>query len=401
VAGPENTESALRVLHVPTSVGGNPQGLSRHLRLQNVRSENWVLEQNYLGYACDRVIWSPTDGFISRELKRWRAILDAVRFADVIHFNFGTSLAYPVRPFDARDGCLARRFARWLFSMYTQSLQWIELNLYRLAGIPMMVHYQGDDARQGDESVARFRVSIAANVEAGYYDASSDRFKRRMIRRMARYCEMLYALNPDLLHILPPGTRFTPYSHISLAEWLPRYPDPDGTAPLRIGHAPSHRRVKGTDLVLKAVEALRAEGLQLEIVLVEGQSHEAAKRQYESIDVLVDQLYAGWYGGLAVEAMALGKPVLVYIRKADLRLVPEAMARELPFVVVDPNTIVDGLRTVAAMSRSELHALGRRSRAFVERWHDPIRIAGDMKLEYEAALSRRGKRRMPARPFPL
>ena len=391
----------MRVLHVPTTVGGNPQGLSRHLRTLHAQSESWVLEQNNLGYACDRVIWSPGDGIISRELKRWRAILEAVRFADVIHFNFGTSLAYPVRPYDPRDGGLARRVGRWMFSLYTQSLQWIELNLYRLAGIPMMVHYQGDDARQGDESIARFKVNIAANVEAGYYDASSDRFKRRMIRRMARYCEAIYAANPDLLHVLPTGTTFVPYSHISLAEWAPIYPAADGIAPLRIGHAPSHRQVKGTDLVLRAIEALRAEGHQLEIVLVEGQSHEAAKRLYESMDVLVDQLYAGWYGGLAVEAMALGKPVLVYIRESDLYLVPEAMALELPFVRVDPDTILDGLRTVATMPRSELHALGRRSRAFVERWHDPIKIAGDMKLAYEEALSRRGKRRMAAGPFPL
>lgn len=381
------------MLHVPTSVGGNPQGLSRHLRKLDVQSESWVLEQNYLGYACDRVIWSPHNGIITRELRRWRAIVEAVRFADVIHFNFGTSLAYPVRPFDARDRRVTRRVARWLFSLYTQALQWIELNLYRLAGIPMLVHYQGDDARQCDESLARFEVSIAAHAEAGYYDESSDRLKRRMIRRMSRYCEALFAVNPDLLHVLPPGTAFVPYSHISLAEWLPHYPDPNGRAPLRIGHAPSHRSVKGTDLVLKAIEALRAEGHQLEPVIVEGKPYEEAKHIYESVDVLVDQLFAGWYGGVAVEAMALGKPVLAYIRTADLHLIPDAMREELPVIRVKPDTILADLRLVVMMPRDELHALGRRCRAFVERWHDPIKIAGEMKAAYEESLRRRGKLR--------
>lgn len=380
-----------RVLHVPTSVGGNPQGLSRHLRLLGVQSESWVLEQNYLDYACDRVIWSPRDGFIARELRRWRAIFEAARLADVIHFNFGTSLAYPVRPRNLKERSLARRVGRWLFSLYTQCLQCLELNLYRLAGIPMFVHYQGDDARQGDASLARFKISIAAHVEEGYYDEISDRFKRRMIRRMANYCDAAYAVNPDLLHVLPAGTTFVPYSHISLDEWTAVYPDAAGTAPLRIGHAPSHRQVKGTDLLLRAIEALRAEGHRLELILVEGVSHEAAKQRYESMDVLVDQLFAGWYGGLAVEAMALGKPVIVYIREDDLHLIPDPMRCELPFVRVDPDTILDGLRAVVTMSRRELHALGRRSRAFVERWHDPLKIAGDMKVAYEAALRRRGK----------
>ena len=104
----------------------------------------------------------------------------------------------------------------------------------------------------------------------------------------------------------------------------------------------------------------------------------------------MDQLFAGWYGGLAVEAMALGKPVVVYIRQDDLRLIPNAMRLELPlfrWTRHDP----DGLRRVLTMPRHELHALGRRSRAFVERWHEPLKIADEMKAAYEAALRRRGK----------
>lgn len=381
----------MRVLHIPLTVGGNPQGLSRHLRLLGVESESWALKQNYLDYPCDRVIWSAGDGIIRREMRRWRTIAQAARFADIVHFNFGTSLAYPVSPSRSTEKGFARKLARRLFSFYTGVLQSMELSLYRLRGIPMFVHYQGDDARQGDVSIAKFRISIASRVEAGYYDSVSDRFKRRMIRRMARYCDAIYSVNPDLLHVLPRHSSFVPYCHIALVEWRPVFPDPRGSAPLRIGHAPTHRRVKGTDALLDAVASLRAEGQQLELVLVEGISQAAARMQYESIDVLVDQLFAGWYGGLAVEAMALGKPVLVYIRHEDLTFIPEAMRNDLPFIEVNPETICDGLRKVLRMPRQELHALGRRSRAFVERWHDPLKVAGEIKSAYEAALHRRGK----------
>lgn len=394
MAAQEQTPSGIgswRVLHIPASVGGNPQGLSRHLRTLGVHSESWVLEQNYFKYPCDRVIWPAGSGVVRRELQRWRAIVEAAVSADVIHFNFGTSLAYPVAPSRSTDKSPARRLARRLFSFYTIWLQWMELNLYRLLGIPLFVHYQGDDARQGDVSLAKFAVSIAERVEPGYYDAASDDFKRHMIRRMARYCDAIYAVNPDLLHVLPRGSRFIPYSHISLGEWSPVYPDPQTTAPLRIGHAPSHRRVKGTDLIIEAVDSLRVEGFRLELVMVEGISHEEARRRYESVDVLIDQLFAGWYGALAVEAMALGKPVLVYIRDEDLVFIPEEMRRELPFVKVDPHSLRDGLRRVLQMTRGELNELGRRSRAFVERWHDPLHIAGELKIAYEEAIRRRGK----------
>ena len=78
-----------------------------------------------------------------------------------------------------------------------------------------------------------------------------------------------------------------------------------------IGHAPSHRAVKGTNLIIDALNSLKKKGFSFELVLIEGLSNSEARKKYETVDVLVDQLFAGWYGGLAVEAMALGKPVLV------------------------------------------------------------------------------------------
>jgi glycosyltransferase involved in cell wall biosynthesis len=379
----------MRVLHLPSTVGGNAQGLSRHLRALGVDSASWTFQQTYFNYPCDRVLWSHDDGPLAREFKRIAAIFQAALIADVIHFNFGTTLAWPTA---ARADEVERPLTRWrrrLLRRYWDVLQAAEFRLYRAAGIRMFVHYQGDDARQGDRSRA-FRISIAANVGPDYYDEASDRFKRRMIGRMARFCDAVYTVNPDLLHVLPPGSRFVPYSHIALEEWCPSYPDASGTAPLRVGHAPSHRGVKGTEAVIRAVEELRAEGHRLELVLVEGVSHQAARKLYEGIDVLVDQLYAGWYGGVAVEAMALGKPVLVYIRHEDLDGIPDAMRGDLPFIEVEAGTLRDRLRGVVRMPRTELHRLGRASRSFVERWHDPRRIAAEIKADYESALRQRG-----------
>ncbi len=378
----------LRVVHVPSSVGGNPQGLSRQLRELGVHSVVWALAGNSFGYRADRTLWAPGDGLLRREWKRLRAIWAVAREFDIIHFNFGTTLAEPLPLRRDADRGLARKFKTLINAIYRQAIFRIEISLYRLHGRTMFIHYQGDDARQADVSLARFEYSIAHQVAGGYYCRASDAFKRGMVRSMAQVCAQVYAVNPDLLHVLRPGARFIPYCHIQLDEWTPRFIDSAKTSPLRIGHAPSHRGVKGTDLILAALDRLRSAGHTFELDLIEGVSQDEARERFAEVDVVVDQLHAGWYGGVAVEAMALGKPVLVYVREDDLQFVPEQMRAELPFIQVTPDTIEDGLLRVLAMSRADLRALAIRSRAYVERWHDPAMITAEILHDYQAALSR-------------
>jgi glycosyltransferase involved in cell wall biosynthesis len=158
-------------------------------------------------------------------------------------------------------------------------------------------------------------------------------------------------------------------------------------------HAPTDRRVKGTRHLLDAVERLRGEGVELELVLVEGLSHAEALAAYEQADLVVDQLLAGWYGAVAVELMALGKPVVAYIRDEDLGAIPDGMRADLPVIHATPETLADVLREWLTTRRDELPEVGRRGRAFVERWHDPRTIAARMKDAYE-----RSVKRVPGRP---
>ena len=72
--------------------------------------------------------------------------------------------------------------------------------------------------------------------------------------------------------------------------------------------------------------------LDFEFILIEGLSHSEARHLYQTADLLVDQLFVGWYGGLAVECMALGKPVICYIREEDLAFLPAQMRQDLPII---------------------------------------------------------------------
>ena len=157
-------------------------------------------------------------------------------------------------------------------------------------------------------------------------------------------------------------------------------------------HAPSHRGVKGTNYILDVTSRLKREGVALELRLVEGVSYIEARHIYESADLLIDQLLCGWYGGLAVELMALGKPVICYIRQGDLKFIPEQMREDFPIINATPTTIYEVLKEWLTVRRHELPEVGRRSRAYVERWHDPLKIAAKLKSEYEAIMDSKRKR---------
>jgi glycosyltransferase involved in cell wall biosynthesis len=194
-----------------------------------------------------------------------------------------------------------------------------------------------------------------------------------------------------LAHVLPPRARFVAYAHIDPREWRPQ-PRPANPRPLVV-HAPTARTIKGTHHLLAAADALRAEGVEFDLELVEGRTQAEARQVYERADILVDQLMLGWYGGLAVESMALGVPVISHVRSGDLEHVPRGFAQELPIIDATPGSIRDVLRTWLVDRRGELPEVGRRGRAFVERWHEPRHVAADVAEDYRAVVTRRSRSR--------
>ncbi|MBW3660885.1 MAG: hypothetical protein KY397_04550, partial [Gemmatimonadetes bacterium] len=100
-------------------------------------------------------------------------------------------------------------------------------------------------------------------------------------------------------------------------------------------HAPSQPLVKGTKFMQQALDELAEEGVAFDLKLISGMQHDEARRWYERADVIVDQLHIGWYGVLAVEGLALGKPVVTYVRE-DLA---EASTPALPIANANPETI--------------------------------------------------------------
>ena len=171
----------------------------------------------------------------------------------------------------------------------------------------------------------------------------------------------------------PSGPPFCHTKSVDPGEWTVR-PERTTLDPPVVLHAPSDPRVKGTESVVAAVSKLQAEGVSLRFELLQGVSREAVRSALERSTIVVDQLNAGWYGTFAVEAMALGKPVVAAMDLLAHPCLPQEFCRDVPVIHASRDTLADQLRSLLD-SRDECQRVGSAGRAFVERWHDPRKVA--------------------------
>ena len=126
------------------------------------------------------------------------------------------------------------------------------------------------------------------------------------------------------------------------------------------------------------MSALQTEGVPIELVLVEKLPNHEALNVYRTADVIFDQCLIGYHGYFALEAMALGKPVMCYIRKPDEYLLHP---QECPIINTHIDTLKQDLRRLVS-SREELELIGRRGRQYVERHYSREAFAGRLRRAY-------------------
>lgn len=379
----------IKVLHCPKNVVGNPSSLARAERELGLNSWSISFTDDSFIMNSDEVLWNKDDNVLIREMKRWQFAWRALTEFDIIHYNFGQSIMPKWYPAKIIEKQYPNIVLIKLYQLYASIFELKDLWLYKKAGKVIVVTYQGDDARQGDYCKRNFNITFSNEVDSDYYLPEDDNHKRWEISKFAEYADRIYSLNPDLLHVLPPQAQFLPYAHVYLDEWrVPSNINTNKSRPLVI-HAPTERSVKGTRYILDAVSRLHSEGLQFDFQLIEGLQQHEARKIYGNADVLVDQLLAGWYGGLAVELMALGKPVICYIRESDLKFIPEEMKSDIPIINSDPGSIYDVLKDYLTSSKSQLKKIGEKSRSYVEKWHNPSKIALRLKRDYLEILKER------------
>ena len=319
----------MKIYHGPNNIAGAAGVLARAQRELGFQAESACFDTGSYRYQADRT------------LKRgvtYRAkdvLFDGSRF-DVFHFYFGQSLIGPTL---------------------------LDVRALRALGKKVYFYFCGCDIRHAKRVIERYEFSACKECWPVACSAN-----RRHALEVALRSDGIFVSTPDLLEFVP-GAELLPQpidlqEFSAMAAQLVREETVARNRVVRVAHAPSSRALKGTVHIERAVAELREEGVPIELVLIEGKSHAEAMQICLDADIAIDQLLIGAYGQFAVEMMALGKPVVCYIRE-DLRpLYPS----NLPVVSADPRSIKRVLRELAE-APEQWSGIGQAGKEYVEAQH--------------------------------
>jgi len=345
----------VRVLHLPCNIASQISVLVRSLRDIGIDARGLVLnnelEQDVTG--C-RSITLGTKRCPVRWMGQFAecsaAVLSSLVWADVVHYHFA-----PCKPFRGLDLRLCDTLKR-----------------------VRVVQFWGSDIRNGEvaEKMNPYWHRLPEDYRSRQTAEQSRRRQECFARRGFHCVSSAWSLDQHVFPDLFPIVHRIPQA-VQLDAFLPTYPDPDEKRP-RVIHFPSVPALKGTSFITAAAERL-AKQYDFEFQLVTGKPREEALAAVAEADVVVDQLLSGGHGLAALEAMALGKPVICYLTPKAAQNYPQ----DIPIINANPDTIEERLAEIVA-DGPRRHELGRQGRRYVERHHDAAMIARKLVDLYES-----------------
>ncbi|SHH11180.1 Glycosyltransferase involved in cell wall bisynthesis [Virgibacillus chiguensis] len=329
----------MRVLHLP--YGAPMIELCRGLRDKGIEATACHFSDNRYKFQPDICLHLNSYPPNEREEKVTEFFYEAIQTYHIFHFHFGETF-FP----DKRD-----------------------LAILKKAGKKMVVHHHGSDVRL--LSVAkRFNPYVRVKPEWTEEKINNN------LSTLSSYMDHAIVQDPELQeytsHVYK-HTHVIPHA-INIREFKPIYPDVNNRSPLVV-HAPTSRNLKGTEFILHAVDELKQLGISFQFKLLEGLTYEETKDLLSQSDIVIDQLRIGASGYISSEAMALGKPVICYIRE-DLT---EKYPGEIPVVNATPSTITSVLKKLI-QSPDRWVEIGKKGREYIETYHDS-RIVANRYLE--------------------
>ena len=277
----------MKVLMAPVNIANQPLVLVEELRKRGIDAS--LLQYTYgnshpLGYKTDRVIDLTGRDRATAQIETIKACLE--EGVDIFHF--------------------------WMRSLFFggryQEFTGLDLPFIKSRGRKIVYRFTGYDLRLKSENI---KVNPYNPYRYGYQSKFDEDIQKQYIAHLQEYVDQFIVQDPEM-HSYFPDALVIPRA-LNIEKW-PYVGLQQNDCPLVI-HAPTDPESKGTKFVLSAVEDLKAEGLKFSFKLISGMKHDEAMSWYKKADIVVDQLLIGWYGVLAIECMALGKPVMVYIRE--------------------------------------------------------------------------------------
>ncbi|NYV67788.1 glycosyltransferase family 1 protein [Bacillus sp. Gen3] len=312
----------MKILHGTTEIAGQMGILSRALKEKGHYSIGYNTFHSYLGYKDHLINTTPEK--IKEESEK---IIDSF---DLFHFHYCTTL--------------------------DENFQ--DLSIIKEKKKKMIMHHWGNDVR--------FHEQAKINNPYVYTgDSPPNEVMHERLTKISKYIKQAIVQDYEVyeyvknyyekVHVLPIA--------IDVSSITPKFPSIVKKKPLVL-HAPTNPEFKGTVYVEDVIQKLQTTH-EFEYKRIEKMSNEEALKLYEDADIIIDQILCGSYGLLSVESMALGKPVITFIRPDLLNTFPP----ELPIVNANPDNLYDQVKLLLEnpILRQHLGLLGRK---YVSTYHN-------------------------------
>lgn len=339
-----------RVLIFGHEIGGQMQLLAEGLRARGIHATAAAVNEDFRRFRCD-VHVLPEKGRLQREAARWAWGIFALANYDVFHFFWGVSL-----------------LSFWRFHN-------LDLPILRAMKKRVLVHFRGLDIVDITTfDRARASVSGGTATAAPIVELVSRPSQAKALQRWRRWADVLLISEPDLWDLVPEAV-LSPQV-IDLRQWPTREETcVEGT--VRIVHAPTNRRKKGTEFVMKSCEELRRRGLNVELILVENKPYAEVVELYRQASIAIDQVLYGWHGKFSVETMCMGIPTVCFIREDLRKHLPD-----LPLVNATPATLTDTLEKLIR-NQSWRRQLAEAGPEYARRHHSLDAVLKDLLAIYD------------------
>jgi hypothetical protein len=261
------------------------------------------------------------------------------------------------------------------FSFLGESLR--DVPLLKRLGKTVLMHFHGCDIRDSKLTLQRHSIAVCAECWPVLCNAN-----RADARRVSLdIADAATVSTPDLLESLP-GAQWLPQAidlnrTAEIARARSQQSKPSDPSIVRIVHIPSSAALKGTRFIEATVHELQQRGAPIEFIKVIDVPHDEVLGAIFDADIAIDQVLMGAYGVFSIEAMALGKPTICFLRD-DL---VSCYASDLPLVNADIVNL--GERILELIERrAEWPEIGRRSIDYVAKHHDASVIASRLATLY-------------------
>ncbi|GEM_PF-1767674 len=335
--------SPLRVLMAPQNFADQPMALVRALRKKGFDAHQIHYTAHGvhpLGYALDRAI-EIEDLDIRKQLEVLEQCLE--EGFDIYHF-WQRSLLHD-RPLRGLTG--------------------LDLPLIKARDASIFHRFTGADLRMSEKDRSFNKFSP---YHYGYTNPFDEKRQAAYLDFLKDYVETFFVQDPEMAQFFP-DARILPRG-LELDNWQP-IGIQASERPL-IVHAPSNPLVKGSRFIMEAVEQLQRENLSFEFKQLDRVPHEQAREWYEKADIIVDQILIGATGVLTLEAWALAKPCVTFLREDLFQSFYQTS--DLPVANATPDTITTVLRNLIKDFEWR-EDLARRGRETVEKFHNINDIA--------------------------